>query len=858
MFKTIKAKLIASFTLLTLLIIGLSVLSVVKINESASGFKEYRAIAKNSVLAGRVQANMLEMRMSVKDFLLKNNQDVLNKFDQRYTKTLELVQKAQKDIVDPKRAKLVDVIDSDLSEYKSNFDQVKQLMAERNQIVNGNLDANGPVITKLLEEIVSQVEKQEQEQAIVAGTNALTSLLSARLATSKFIKNNLAKDSNAAKKAFSQLNTNIELLRPYIVSGKLIEAMDKIESLVQGYEKGMDRLTEVINTRNHLIANKLDKIGKHISGISEEIKLEIKHEQDKVGPQIQQVNEMLIMLSMTVSSIIVLISIVMAAVIPRSIAAGLKGIESRLTEITDTGDFSIRADANRQDEIGVMAESVNHMLSNTQTAISEANHVVQAIAKGDFAQRVTTDFKGDLNDLKEGVNASAESVAFTMGELKKVMQGLYEGDFSVRMDNRVEAAFREMVDKAMVATSSVISDISDVMDAMNEGQFDRQVSAEARGELLQMKTAINGSMGRLKVAMDVIAKVVLAQAEGDLTQNCQGDFKGELDTLTKAINQSVAKLSQIVSQAVDASGIVSTAASEVSQGATDLSQRVQEQAAALEQTSATMDEMNSAVQANTDNAVQAARLATDVQTKSSQGSEVMRQTIEAMQMIQESSHKIADIVTLIDGIAFQTNLLALNAAVEAARAGEHGRGFAVVAGEVRSLAQKSAEAAKDIKNLIEESVNRINQGTELASQSGEVLGEINQSIESVTQMVDQIAKASEEQANGVGQVHQAISQIDQVTQQNAALVEETTAAAESMSDQANVLSQDMSYFKTGKSIAHKPQAKIAAKPVEAAAPKALPNQSESAKPSKPAEKPTEPKVVSPGAPASDDDEWGEF
>ena len=219
----------------------------------------------------------------------------------------------------------------------------------------------------------------------------------------------------------------------------------------------------------------------------------------------------------------------------------------------------------------------------------------------------------------------------------------------------------------------------------------------------------------------------------------------------------------------------------------------------MEETSATMDEMNSAVQANTENAQQAARVAEDVQKRANDGSRVMQQTIEAMNAIQESSHKIADIVSLIDGIAFQTNLLALNAAVEAARAGDHGRGFAVVAGEVRALAQKSAEAAKDIKTLIDESVTRIDQGTQLASQSGEMLNTINQSIDSVTQMVSQIARASAEQANGVTQVHEAISQIDQVTQQNAALVEETTAAAESMSEQSMVLREDMAFFNTGRS-----------------------------------------------------------
>ncbi|MPQ77263.1 HAMP domain-containing protein [Hydrogenovibrio sp. JE_KL2] len=723
-------------------------------------------------------------------------------------------------------------------------------MGQRREIIESNLDKNGPIMTRLIKEVVNGVKDQGPE-AVAVGTRTLSNLLAARLATVKVIQHNKKENVDQAEAEFKKMGNHLDDFIPYLKTQKTRQDIEQLHQLATEYQQGIHQLFEIVEKRNDISNNQLNKIGAHISEVSENIKLEIKKEQDTTGPYIQDLNESLITMTLLVSGLIALISIIIATLIPRSVSRGLHSIESRLTEITKTGDFSIRADESRQDEIGQMAHSVNDMLANTQTAISEANHVVQAIAKGDFAQRVQADFKGDLAVLKEGVNASAESVAFTMSELKNVMEGLYEGDFSVRMDNRVEAAFREMVDKSMNAINSVISDISRVMSAMNEGQFNHQVEVEARGELLQMKNVINDSMTRLKQAMDIIAKVVLAQAEGDLTQNCQGDFRGDLKTLSNAMNQSVAKLSGIVGQAVQVAGIVSTAASEVSQGATDLSQRVQEQAAALEETSATMDEMNSAVQANTENAQEAAKLANEVQEKSSHGTEVMHQTIDAMQMIQESSHKIADIVALIDGIAFQTNLLALNAAVEAARAGEHGRGFAVVAGEVRSLAQKSAEAAKDIKNLIEESVERINQGTELASQSGEVLNVINESIDSVAKMVEQIAKASEEQANGVSQVHQAISQIDQVTQQNAALVEETTAAAESMSDQAEVLTKDMSYFKTG-SVAK--ASGSAVKQVHASAPPAAPAKVATlAAPAKTSE------PVLPSKPTkSADDEWDDF
>ncbi|WFE68110.1 methyl-accepting chemotaxis protein [Thiomicrospira sp. R3] len=314
-----------------------------------------------------------------------------------------------------------------------------------------------------------------------------------------------------------------------------------------------------------------------------------------------------------------------------------------------------------------------------------------------------------------------------------------------------------------------------------------------------------GSSPSTKLLDNVIndaTSVIKSIQAGDLTAAMQNHidpnkpsmFDKNIAQIIRSIGEMNAKLIEVISVALDTSISVSHSSAEVSQAVSTLNKTLQQQAAALEQTSSTMDQMNTAVQANTQNAQEVKAVALDVQRRASEGSSVMQQTISAMSVIQESSRKIANIVGLIDGIAFQTNLLALNAAVEAARAGDHGRGFAVVAGEVRALAQKSAEAAKDIKGLIEESVQRIDQGTALASKSGEMLSSINESIESVTQMVGQIANASSEQALGVSQVHEVINQIDQVTQQNAALVEKTTAAVE----QSGVLRDQMAFFKTNR------------------------------------------------------------
>jgi methyl-accepting chemotaxis protein len=247
---------------------------------------------------------------------------------------------------------------------------------------------------------------------------------------------------------------------------------------------------------------------------------------------------------------------------------------------------------------------------------------------------------------------------------------------------------------------------------------------------------------------------------------------------------------------IDSSHSVSNTASQVAQGSGALSQRTQEQAATLEETAGSMEEMTSTVQQNTDAAQLANQLATEVRNEAENSSTVVHKAIEAMEKITDSSQKIAEIITLIDGIAFQTNLLALNAAVEAARAGEHGRGFAVVANEVRSLAQKSAEASKEVKELIEGSVSRVKEGGRHVSATGTALEKMNQSIKKVSDLISEIAVASTEQQTGINQVSSSIAGMDRVTQENAAAVEETNAAADQMANLARHMRQLMAFFNT--------------------------------------------------------------
>lgn len=361
-------------------------------------------------------------------------------------------------------------------------------------------------------------------------------------------------------------------------------------------------------------------------------------------------------------------------------------------------------------------------------------------------------------------------------------------------DNKRLGTVVEWLDRT--AEVSIEKEVESVIAAAASGDLTiRLDEADKTGFFLTLSSGLNQIVTIAEGVITDTVQILDALAHGDLTKRIDTEYQGIYDKLKRDANATADKLTEVIGRIEDSANTVATGAEEIAQGNADLSQRTEEQASSLEETASSMEEMTATVRQNAENARSANRLSEEAAKKASSGGEIVGKAVASMAEINDSSKKISDIIGVIDEIAFQTNLLALNAAVEAARAGEQGRGFAVVAGEVRNLAQRSAAAAKEIKDLIRDSVTKVEDGTSLVNQSGDMLNEIVEAVKKVNATIADISVASEEQSSGIEQVNKAVTQMDEMTQQNAALVEEASAAGESMSEQARAMKQLLSFFR---------------------------------------------------------------
>jgi len=493
----------------------------------------------------------------------------------------------------------------------------------------------------------------------------------------------------------------------------------------------------------------------------------------------------------------IIFNLVFAWSVATSFSRPILALSKTFKRITAEGNFSLRSPSMRRtDEIRVMGQAIDQHLHQLQQSIDEANGVVDHIAHGHFEQRIKAPYQGDLDQLKQGINASASSVASTMQALDEVMQAIAQGNFSYRLQGvAMEGEFHQTLNQTMSTMQAAIGEISQVMEAAALGDFSQRVAMPLDGDMARLKNSINSSINAINEALTETADFAQSMAFGNLTKRIEGAFDGRLEDLKTALNSSVENMENTVGAVLLASNSVAENSAEISRGTEQLSTRTQAQTNSLEATANSMVSIANTITATAQQAEEAQTLVTATHNSADEGSELMEEAIRAMQAIDASSQKIAAIVNFIDGIAFQTNLLALNASIEAARAGEHGHGFAVVAGEVRVLAQNSAASAKDIKELVEDSVIKVGQGQQVINQVSDSFNAINASVVQVHDLVGQIDAATGEQKATVEQINHAVKALEGLNQQNVALVEESSASSYSLSEQTQNLKQQISFFK---------------------------------------------------------------
>ena len=447
-----------------------------------------------------------------------------------------------------------------------------------------------------------------------------------------------------------------------------------------------------------------------------------------------------------------------------------------------------------------MLAAMKQMQDSLHGLVDEIRQMVQSAEKGQLGKRIKLDDKqGFGQEIAVALNQLMVVTDTSLQDVSRVASALAAGDLSQNVDAVYPGAFGQTasaVNATVSALVQVVDEVRSIVDAAAQGDFTHQIDTTGKqGYAKTLIDLLNRLSSTARQALSDISSVSQALADGDLTHKIETHYPGLFGETADGLNTTVANLQVLIGNVVGAVEMISTAAKEISAGNSDLSVRTEQQASSLEETAASIEQFTATAQQNTDSAKRANHLGQSASEIALRGGEIVNASAATMFEIRDSSRKIGDIISVIEGIAFQTNILALNAAVEAARAGEQGKGFAVVATEVRALSLRTAQAAKEISALIRDSASKVEHGTQQAEKAGQSMSEVMAAISSLSTIVAGISAASVEQTIGIEQVNKAVAQMDEVTQQNAALVEEAAAAAESLEEQAHQLKRQVSSFK---------------------------------------------------------------
>jgi methyl-accepting chemotaxis protein len=748
---------------------------------------------------------------------------------------------------DEDRARL-GTLRGEVKTYRNGAVRMAELIAERNRLVTQEMDVLGPDVSRQLTALQGRLSSDALERLPQA-------FLETRLEAMKFLLNN--KPAHA-ERIFTLEKETVRDVQQLVADarGEFPAEIAMLKEKLPAYYAAFRRVDEVIRERNDIFDNRMGQAMHVASELSGTMADEhVKEQQAITRSETEQLGR-LSLTSLIMAGIAIGLGAIASLFIARSITRPLRAAVDTVSALAAGQTRTSIAEDNTQTEIGEllracvqlrdamekslrlqsMVETMTQpiIICDKQFTITYLNDAAKkALRKVEKHLPVTADRmigasidvfhknpahqRGILHDparlpMHSVFKVGDEWFSLTANKLPSP-DGSFAGAFIdwrfITDEKNAEAS----VQRAQARINALIA-------SARAGNLSERIDAsEFDGFYREMADSMNSLMDTIIRPINASIEVVRYLAKGDLTHTMEGEYGGAFGDMQSALNDTIRQLRELVKQIKETAEAVGASAAEIAEGSQDLSARTESQASSLEETAASMEQMTATVKQNAGSARDASGLSQEAQGVAQKGGEVVENAISAMNAIEQSSQKIADIIGVIDEIAFQTNLLALNAAVEAARAGEAGKGFAVVASEVRALAGRSASASKEIKMLIQESVEQVANGSRLVNQTGETLQGIIASVARVAEIISTIAHASQEQSIGINQINTTVTQMDEMTQQNAALVEQTAAASQSLAQKGEELRSLIGYFRIAENAEGRADALTLARPVVSAAPR---------------------------------------